>query len=138
MKKILAMSAVSAIVLTGSVGFALAYEESRFLGIDRNADNMISMEEAADYRTRLFKEYDLNSDGKVEYEEYVQAESLRPATAAANSEVPVPDEYRQMDSDGDTVVTLEEAKAAGVLRFKALDKNADKMVSKDEFVKPGL
>lgn len=137
-KTIFAVPVISAVLLAGSTSLAVAYEESRFLGIDRNADNMISMEEAADYRARLFKEYDLNSDGKVEYEEYVQAESLRPATAAANSKVPVPDEYRQMDSDGDTVVTLEEAKAAGVERFKALDKNGDQMVSKDEFVKPGL
>ena len=117
---------------------ALSYEESRFLGIDRDADGAISQEETEMYRERLFKEYDLNSDGKVEYEEYVQAESLRPVTAPAHSEVPVPDEYREMDSNGDTVVTLEEIKAAGVARFKALDKNADGRVSKEEFVSPGL
>ncbi|MFC4272270.1 hypothetical protein GQF03_14080 [Sneathiella chungangensis] len=127
------------------VGFAVffanpvsAYEESRFLGIDRDADGVISQAETEAYRERLFKEYDLNSDGRVEYEEYVQAENLRPVTAPAHSEVPVPDEYREMDSDGDTIVTLDEIKAAGVKRFKMLDKNNDGKVSKEEFVSPGL
>lgn len=115
-----------------------AYEESRFLGIDRDADGVISQAETEAYRERLFKEYDLNSDGRVEYEEYVQAENLRPVTAPAHSEVPVPDEYREMDSDGDTIVTLDEIKAAGVKRFKMLDKNNDGKVSKEEFVSPGL
>lgn len=117
---------------------ALSYEESRFLGIDRDADGSISLAETEAYRERLFKEYDLNSDGKVEYEEYVQAEGLRSVTAPAHSEVPVPDEYREMDADGDTVVTLEEIKAAGVSRFNTLDKNSDGKVSKEEFVSPGL
>lgn len=117
---------------------ALSYEESRFLGMDRDADGAISQAETEAYRERLFKEYDLNSDGKVEYEEYVQAESLRSVTVPAHSEVPVPDEYKEMDTNGDTIVTLEEIKAAGVMRFNKLDKNADGKVSKDEFVSPGL
>jgi len=117
---------------------ALSYEESRFLGIDRNADGSISIVETEAYRERLFKEYDLNSDGKVEYEEYVQAEGLRSVTAPAHSEVPVPDEYREMDANGDTIVTLDEIKAAGVSRFNKLDKNADGKITKEEFVSPGL
>ncbi len=117
---------------------AFSYEESRFLGIDRDADGAISKAETEAYRERLFKEYDLNSDGKVEYEEYVQAENLRSVTAPAYSEVPVPDEYREMDTNGDTIVTLEEIKAAGISRFNTLDKNSDGKVSKEEFVKPGL
>jgi len=127
---------VTAIV--GLSGNASAYEESRFLGIDRNADNMISPDEVDAYRARLFDIYDMNGDGRIAYEEYVEAESLRPVTAPANSEVPVPGEYREMDSNGDTMVTLEEAKAAGQMRLKALDKDGDGMVSKDEFVSPGL
>ena len=117
---------------------ALSYEEARFLGIDRNADGEISKAETEAYRARLFKEYDLNSNGKVEYEEYVQAESLRSVTAPANSEVPVPDEYKEMDTNEDMIVTLEEIKAAGLMRFDKLDKNADGKVSKEEFVSPGL
>lgn len=117
---------------------AHSYEESRFLGMDRDADGTISMAETEAYRTRLFKEYDLNSDGKVEYEEYVQAENLRSVTAPANSEVPVPDEYKEMDVNQDTIITLDEIKAAGVARFNNLDKNADGKIAKEEFVSPGL
>ncbi|MEX0582401.1 MAG: hypothetical protein WD185_01915 [Sneathiella sp.] len=137
------MKTISAALILGGVlvfspNPAFSYEESRFLGIDRDASGSISMEEAQAYRARLFKEYDLNSDGKVEYEEYVKAEGLRSVTAPPYSEVPVPDEYRQMDSDGDTVVTMEEILAAGASRFNALDKNSDGQVSKEEFVSPGL
>jgi Ca2+-binding EF-hand superfamily protein len=138
MKKISTALFLGGVLAISAANPALSYEESRFLGIDRDANGSISMEEAQAYRARLFKEYDLNSDGKVEYEEYVEAEGLRSVTATPYSKVPVPDEYREMDSDGDTVVTMEEITTAGAARFKSLDKNADGQVSKDEFVSPGL
>ncbi|PHQ68581.1 MAG: hypothetical protein COB93_10330 [Sneathiella sp.] len=138
MSRFISAAAGAIVAVIGFSSAAFSYEESRFLGIDSNADNMISADEVDAYRTRLFSAYDLNGDGKVEYEEYVQAENLRPSTATANSDVPIPDEYREMDTDGDTVVTLEEIKAAGALRLKALDKDRDGLISKDEFVSPGL
>ncbi|MAL78602.1 MAG: hypothetical protein CMN55_05740 [Sneathiella sp.] len=125
-------------LLSAAIQPAHSFAESRFLGMDRDADNFISLEEAEAYRIRLFKEYDLNSDGKVEFEEYVEAKRLRPATAAPHSKVDVPDEYREMDADGDSILTLEEVKSVGVKRFQALDKNGDGKISKEEFVSPGL
>jgi Ca2+-binding EF-hand superfamily protein len=138
MNRLLSIGTLIGIITFTFMATSFAWEESRFLGMDRNADGVITMDEVDAYRERLFKEYDLNGDGKVEYEEYVQAEHLRSAVMPANSAVAVPDEYREMDSDGDTVVTLEEIKAAGSARFKTLDKNGDGKISKDEFVSPGL
>ena len=138
MNRLFSVVILGGFIAAVSVGSSFAYEESRFLGIDRDADGVISPAETEAYRERLFKEYDLNGDGKVEYEEYVEAEHLRSVMMPAHSPVPVPDEYREMDSNGDTVVTLDEIKAAGLARFKTLDKNGDGKVSKDEFVSPGL
>lgn len=132
-------AAVLAAILTPVFALpASAWEESRFLGIDRNANDSISLQEAEDYRTRIFMEYDQNGDGRIEFEEYVKAEGLRPVTAAANSKVEVPDEYKEIDADDDMILMPEEMKMMADKRFKALDENGDGKISKDEFVSPGL
>lgn len=136
-KLVLTLLAGSGLVIAAT-GAAHSFAESRFLGIDRNADNVISPDEADAYRERLFKELDQNSDGQVEFEEYVQVKQLRSVTAPPYSTVEVPDEYREMDANGDTILTIDEVKAVGVARFTALDKNGDGVISKDEFVSPGL
>lgn len=138
MNRLFAAMVLSGCVVLGTASSAFSWEESRFLGIDRDADGVLSASEADAYYLRLFKEYDLNSDGQIAFEEYVKAENLRPVTAPAHSDVTVPDVYRDMDSNGDTIVTTDEIKAFGVKRFNALDTNGDSKISKDEFVSPGL
>ncbi|WP_334128104.1 EF-hand domain-containing protein [Sneathiella sp.] len=138
MKKIIMMLLAGSGLMLAASQPAHSFAEGRFLGIDRDADNLISMEELVAYRERLFKEYDQNGDGQVEFEEYVQARQLRSVTAPPYSKVEVPDEYREMDANGDTILTLEEVTAVGVTRFEKLDTNGDGKISKDEFVSPGL
>jgi Ca2+-binding EF-hand superfamily protein len=129
---------IGAVIALLSTNSSAASLESQFLGIDRNGDKQISQEEAIKYRRNLFQEYDLNQDNTVSFEEYVQANRLRPNTAVANSDVPVPDDYRKMDLDGDTNISMDESDQMGMSRFKALDTDGDGFVSKDEFQSPGL
>ncbi len=117
---------------------ASAFMPSQFIGIDRNADNMVSREEARDYRQRYFDSLDENSDGIVEFDEYVKAKNLRSAVANTDAEVKVTDEYAEADKNSDTKLTPEEFFAVGDKRFDLLDKDKDGFVSQKEFVSPGL
>ncbi len=111
---------------------------SQFIGIDRDADNMISKTEAMAYRQRYFDTLDANEDGKVTFEEYVKANNLRSNTANPDSKVPVPQNFKNADANGDTALSIDEFQMVGAKKFAILDKNNDGMVSKAEFVKPGL
>lgn len=138
MIKLICAIIAGAIIALLSSNMSEASEESQFLGIDRDGNQLISQEEAINYRRNLFKEYDLNQDNTVNFEEYVQANRLRPNTAVANSDVPIPDEFREMDQDGDTNISMDESDQMGISRFKSLDEDGDGQVSKDEFKSPGL
>jgi len=117
---------------------ALAFTPAQFIGIDQNADNQISHEEAMAFRARLFSGLDANGDGTVEFEEYVTAKKLRSNTANPGAAVAVPDEYKEADTNSDTQLSMDEFNAQGQARFKALDKDGDGFVSQKEFVAPGL
>ncbi|WP_025898186.1 EF-hand domain-containing protein [Sneathiella glossodoripedis] len=130
--------AVATILSVSATSAAWGFMPSQFIGIDRNADNMVSREEAHDYRQRYFYSLDGNSDGLVEFEEYVQAKNLRSAVANPGAKVKVTDEYAEADKNGDTKLTPEEFFTVGEKRFNQLDVNKDGFVSQKEFVAPGL
>ena len=135
MKTNLALLSTAFAVATTSAAFA--FTPAQFIGIDQNADNQISREEAMAYRTRLFTGLDANGNGTVEFEEYVKAKNLRSATNP-NLKVEVPEDYKEADANSDTILTMVEFSAQGKARFQALDKDNDGYVSQKEFVAPGL
>lgn len=138
LKKLAVLALASATFWVAKPAIALTFNPSQFLGIDRNADNLISPEEAGEFRARYFKTLDLDGNGTVEYEEYVQANRLRSAVSDPNAPVPVPDEYKEADTNKDTMLSMEELLSVGRKRFAALDKNNDNRISEEEFKSPGL
>ncbi len=137
-QKLFICSAAAALVFSAATASALTFNSAQFIGIDRDADNMISIAEAENYRIRYFTTLDINNNGQVEFEEYVQTNKLRNSTANPSDPVRVPDEYKDADTNGDTILSAEEFAEQGRRRFELLDKDKDGMVSRDEFVSPGL
>jgi len=137
-QKLFITSAAVAILFSTATASALTFNSAQFIGIDRDADNMISIAEAENYRIRYFSTLDMNNDGQVEFEEYVKTNKLRNATANPSDPVRIPDEYKDADTNGDTILSAEEFAAQGQRRFELLDKDKDGMVSREEFVAPGL
>jgi len=137
-QKLFTTSVAATILLSAATASALTFNSSQFIGIDRDADNMISIAEAESYRTRYFATLDMNNNGMVEFEEYVKSNNLRNSASNPNDPVRIPDEYKDADANGDTILTADEFEAQGQRRFEMLDKDNDGMVSREEFVAPGL
>jgi len=131
-------SATLFLLMAAGAAPVAAFTPSQFLGIDQNADNAISAQEAEAYRTRYFSILDLNGNGSVEFEEYVTANKLRSAVSEKDTPIEVPDSYKQTDTNSDTILSLEEFLAAGSSRFTALDKDKNGSISREEFISPGL
>ena len=130
--------AIAIVALATNAATALTFNSAQFLGIDRNANNEISKAEAMSFRKRYFSILDQDGNGTVEFEEYVKSNNLRSSTAVEDSPVPVTDEYKEADRNADTMLTLEEFLDVGAKRFKMLDKDNNGIVSRTEFVSPGL
>ncbi len=122
---------------TGMVG-AQSFNSAQFIGIDRDADNIVSKSEAANFRQRYFSTLDIDGDGQVTFDEYVEANRLKGASTNPDYKVPVPEDFSQTDTNKDKTLSADEFAAEGVRRFELLDKNQDGVVSRDEFVSPGL
>ncbi|WP_169567836.1 EF-hand domain-containing protein [Sneathiella limimaris] len=117
---------------------ALTFNSAQFIGIDRNADNMISMEEAQGFRHRYFTTLDIDGNGEVSFAEYVEANKLKSVSSNPDAPVKMTDEFKEADANGDKTLTMAEFLAVGEAHFKLLDKDGDGFVSRDEFVAPGL
>lgn len=138
MKKPLFLVSAGIAVLMAQLSMAQSFSASQFIGIDRDADNLISPAETTAFRIRYFDTLDQNGDGTVEFEEYVQANNLRSAVSDPNAAVRIPDEYREADANSDTKLTKQEFTKVGEKRFTELDANSDGMISREEFQAPGL
>lgn len=97
-----------------------------FRSLDRDGDGKIAEIELAFARMARFAALDLNRDQILQPAEFV---GKRGAPAAAR--------FREMDRDGNGLVTWDEYKAAGNQRFLQLDTNRDKRLSLEEFSNAG-
>lgn len=133
---IIACALVSIVFVSGVQ--AKTFNAASFLGIDRNADNMISSEEAKHYRNTYFATMDRDSDGSVSFEEYAVTNQLIDTATGKPEKMDPPAEFKAVDTDKDKKLTLEEFLAHGTSLFELLDKNKDKLISKEEYIAPGL
>ena len=130
-----AIAAAPAVVLVPSLAHADA--NVQFTGIDRNLDGVIDRQEARVYRGRLIRTLDLNGNGEITRDEWIDAIKAR-SVVTPEKEPETPKEFREADADSNNIVTSEEMHAVGERRFKALDSNEDGVISKEEYRENGL
>ncbi|MCG8490914.1 MAG: EF-hand domain-containing protein [Sneathiellales bacterium] len=128
--------AVSVVMITSVQ--AKTFNAASFLGIDRDANNMISKDEASYYRNTYFSTMDGNSDGSVSFKEYAIANQLIDTASGKPAEMEPPKEFKAVDTNKDNQLSLDEFLAHGTVLFQQLDKNKDSQISKEEYVSPGL
>jgi Ca2+-binding EF-hand superfamily protein len=135
--------AVTLVLGMGLVGFALAQvaknqaEQLRelFLELDANRDNVIEREEvpasARPAFDRLLKRGDENRNGKLEAEEY-KAVLLELRDFGEQAKKKAVERFKAMDKDGDGKVSREEFTGPKP-RFDELDRDGDGFLSQQEF-----
>jgi len=146
------LAATGALLLPGSA-FAEG-EGDAFERLDANKDGQLAAEEAGDRRRifeRLLKAGDKNKDGKLSKEEFIVASKEAPREEEPRREEPrrpegerpnperVAEYFDKMDTDKDGKLTekdLPEGRREGFGRMlERFDKNGDKSISKEEFIK---
>ena len=110
---------------------------AQFLGIDRNGDDVITVDEANAYRHRLFKTLDLNGDHKITPDEWIEAAKVRAGTVPEGGPE-LPEQFRDAEENRDGILTTVEFWALGPVRFMRLDAKSDLVISKDEYRHNGL
>ena len=84
---------------------------AQFLGIDRDGDNAITVDEANAYRHWLFETLDLNGDHKITSDEWIEAAKARAGTVPVDGPE-LPGQFRQADANRDGVLSRAEYEAA--------------------------
>jgi Ca2+-binding EF-hand superfamily protein len=136
--------AVATVIGTSLVGICLAQEAKKqagalrdlFLDLDANRDGAIEREEVPESARpafdRLLKRGDDNRNGKLEAAEYKAVlVELRTVKEQANQKAV--ERFKAMDKDGDGKVSREEFTGPKP-RFDVLDRNGDGYVTEAEFL----
>ncbi len=138
MKKTLVISALA--VATASLATP-ANAASHFMkgmidNYDLNGDGRVTSEEYAQVRISRFAATDKNGDGTINPAEYLAEFEVRLEAMLKASEVKKTntafDQYRDMDTNLDHVITREEYVRAAEAFFVAQDKNEDGLLSKTD------
>jgi Ca2+-binding EF-hand superfamily protein len=100
--------------------------------IDTNGDGVISKDEMAAARVRLFRKLDRNGDGVIDRNEI---ESARQAIKdrAETAQARLANRWRRMDANGDGKVSEQEF-ASSMPLFDLADRDGDGKLSADEIV----
>lgn len=100
----------------------------RIKEIDSNDDQAISMEEVQAWQSKKITNFDKNGNKSIDLNEFQNL-------WLNHKRDEMVDRFQNFDEDGDGLVTLDELSAPLNNMFSRLDKNDDKVISKDEMAK---
>lgn len=121
------------VLLTGSWAFAKPIDD-QFKAMDTNADGKISAEEHANAVRGMFNAMDTNGDGKVTADEMTAFHDHSMATKTVGlAQLSSAEKIKQLDTDGDGILTLAEHTAGAKQMFERMDTDKDGFLTPAEF-----
>lgn len=133
-KHALQTTLVCGLALAGSA-FAHGKDiDAKFKSMDTNGDGKISAEEHAAAAQKMFDSMDANKDGRVTAEEMTAAHEKKMGKKAGKSTMSSAEKIKEMDTDGDGVLTSTEHANGSKVMFEKMDTDKDGFLSKTEFV----
>jgi len=100
--------------------------------LDANGDGVVTREEMTAEVERTFAGYDRNGDGKLTADEYSGPGGVRSAMGGF-----VKQHAKELDANGDGVITREELLNTALRMFDKADANHDGRLTPDELAMPG-
>lgn len=100
-----------------------------FERFDRDGDGGISAEEFEEVHMIRFYTLDMDNDGEISREEFVFMRAMRGASDRHAHQT-----FRQLDSDGNGQLSVEEFDASRLTSFASLDQNGDGTLSPQEVI----
>jgi Ca2+-binding EF-hand superfamily protein len=130
-----------ALGIAGAWGVALpsvafADHEASFESMDSNGDGKISPDEHANATGQMFEKMDANGDGRVTAAEMTAAHQKITGKKPEKGEMTAVEKIKTMDTNGDSVLTVEEYAAGSQWMFQQMDTDHDGYLTKAE-VKAG-
>lgn len=121
------LALVAALYLLTAFGASAGTETSAFFrAVDRNGDGMISVAEMTEHRNLRVAEVDVNNDGFVTQVEFISGRSLPADTVTQEAWMQKRSAlFRQLDIDGDGVVSPTERHELAVRAFNHYDRDGN-------------
>lgn len=144
MKKSVTSALAIAVTLTGlALGSAVSAGNHppklpSFSALDQNSDGAITLDEIKAFGSAQFTKTDTNGDGFLDADELLAAAKThrggkdRPVPDADNVDAMVANLMQRGDSNGDGMISPDEAKGRFAENFDKIDSNADGSIDADE------
>jgi hypothetical protein len=110
----------------------VAAAATEFNAMDTNHDGKVSRDEHAAAARRMFQQMDANHDGKVTADEMDAAHEKVTGRATAKDDLAAAEKIREVDQDGDGVLTASEHAFGSRSTFDKMDTNRDDFLTPQE------
>ncbi|MDD3610194.1 MAG: EF-hand domain-containing protein [Halothiobacillaceae bacterium] len=109
--------------------FAADHPRPGMAALDKDGDGMVSQAEREQARSERFKQFDLNNDGAIGFEEMQTARENQRQERARKM-------FEAQDKNGDGKLDASEFGAMGEKGFERMDRNHDGMLTPEEMPRP--
>merc|ERR1712126_786122 len=112
-------------------GISNEKKKKAFDKMDLNGDGMLTLDELQKFLTKMFYAADVNKNGEIDWEEYIQIHSV---FGSGLKKKQLEARFNYLDLDGNKKITLSELIEVAKRDFAQGDLNRDGKITLDEFM----